>query len=88
MVGMAGKATPAIALLERQGVSFTLHEYPHDPRAASYGEEAADALGLEADRVFKTLLDRYHDTSMIFVVVAKDHIASAHVNRFTPRRRP
>jgi len=53
---MAGKATPAITLLEKQGVSFTLHEYAHDPRAESYGEEAAVVLGLEADRVFKTLV--------------------------------
>ncbi|MFN8222495.1 MAG: Cys-tRNA(Pro) deacylase [Gaiellales bacterium] len=53
---MAGKATPAITLLEQRGVAFTLHEYAHDPRAESYGGEAAEALGLEADRVFKTLV--------------------------------
>ena len=53
---MAGKATPAIAVAERAGVSFRVHEYSHDPRAASYGEEAAVALGLEPDRVFKTLV--------------------------------
>lgn len=53
---MAGKATPAITLLENHGVAFTLHEYPHDPRAESYGGEAAEALSLDADRVFKTLV--------------------------------
>ena len=53
---MAGKATPAIVVLERAGVTYRVHEYDHDPRAASYGEEAADVLGLEADRVFKTLV--------------------------------
>jgi Cys-tRNA(Pro)/Cys-tRNA(Cys) deacylase len=53
---MAGKATPAIAAAERAGVSFRVHEYQHDPRAASYGEEAAEALGLNPERVFKTLV--------------------------------
>lgn len=28
----------------------------HDPAVTDYGREAADALGVEADRVFKTLL--------------------------------
>jgi Cys-tRNA(Pro)/Cys-tRNA(Cys) deacylase len=48
--------TPATVALARAGVSFTLHTYDHDPRAASYGLEAAQALGVEPDRVFKTLL--------------------------------
>ena len=41
---------------DRAGVAFTLHEYDHDPRAASYGLEAAEALGVDPARVFKTLL--------------------------------
>ena len=52
--------TPAVAALERAGLAFTVHEYVHDPRAkeqgTSYGLEAADALGLDPDQVFKTLL--------------------------------
>lgn len=48
--------TPAVALLVRDGIAHTLHEYDHDPRAESYGLEAADALGLAPRRVFKTLL--------------------------------
>lgn len=53
---MAGKGTPGTALLAKQRVPHTLHSYEHDPRAASYGLEAAEALGLEPTRVFKTLL--------------------------------
>ena len=38
----------------------TIRAYEHDPRAhergLSYGQEAALALGIEAERVFKTLL--------------------------------
>lgn len=33
-----------------------LHPYAHDPSAASYGAEAAQALGIEPSRVFKTLM--------------------------------
>ncbi len=49
-------ATPAFAELSRAGVRFTSHSYEHDPRAASFGTEAADALGVEPPRVFKTLV--------------------------------
>lgn len=49
-------ATPATVALTRAGIAFTLHEYAHDPRAASYGLEAAEALGLDPSRVFKTLM--------------------------------
>jgi Cys-tRNA(Pro)/Cys-tRNA(Cys) deacylase len=48
--------TPAVRALEAAGVSFTLHEYRHNPGAGAFGEEAANALGLDPDRVFKTLL--------------------------------
>lgn len=51
-----GKGTPATVALTRAGAEFTLHAYSRDPDAASYGEEAAAALGVSADRVFKTLL--------------------------------
>ena len=49
-------ATAAVALLARERVAFTVHEYAHDPAAASYGLEAAAALGRDPDQVFKTLL--------------------------------
>lgn len=48
--------TPATVALTRAGVAFTLHAYEHDPRAASFGLEAAEALGLDPARVFKTLM--------------------------------
>lgn len=48
--------TPATVALERAGVPFTPRAYEHDPAAESYGLEAAQALGVEPARVFKTLL--------------------------------
>ena len=53
---MAGQGTPATALLAKRKVPHTLHSYDHDPRHDSYGLEAAEALGLDAARVFKTLV--------------------------------
>ena len=53
---MAGKGTPAIVAAERAGIAFTVHEYAHDPKAASYGLEAAEKLGVDSARVFKTLV--------------------------------
>jgi Cys-tRNA(Pro)/Cys-tRNA(Cys) deacylase len=48
--------TRAIAAAERAGVAFRIHAYEHDPERGSYGLEAADKLGLDAVRVFKTLV--------------------------------
>ncbi|MCR4512274.1 Cys-tRNA(Pro) deacylase [Aeromicrobium sp. 50.2.37] len=50
------EATPALAAVRRAGVEHRVHRYEHDPRATSYGLEAADALGVEPARIFKTLL--------------------------------
>jgi Cys-tRNA(Pro)/Cys-tRNA(Cys) deacylase len=51
-----GPSTPATIALERAGITFTRHTYAHDPGAASYGSEAAQALDLPPARVLKTLL--------------------------------
>lgn len=56
MARTAGASTPALRVLVRAGVPFTEHPYEHDPRHPSYGLEAAQALGLDPDTVFKTLL--------------------------------
>jgi Cys-tRNA(Pro)/Cys-tRNA(Cys) deacylase len=48
--------TPAIAAAERAGVTFTVHEYAHDAAAESYGLEAVEKMGVDAARVFKTLV--------------------------------
>lgn len=58
-VSTAGKpsgGTPASLALARAGIAFTLHPYDHDPRATSYGAEAAEVLGLDPRRVLKTLM--------------------------------
>lgn len=48
--------TPAIKAARAAGVSIGIHEYVHDPANDGYGLEAAERLGLDPQRVFKTLL--------------------------------
>jgi Cys-tRNA(Pro)/Cys-tRNA(Cys) deacylase len=48
--------TRATDQLGRLGITYVLHRYAHDPRHPSYGQEASEALGVPADRVFKTLV--------------------------------
>lgn len=48
--------TPATVALSAAAVPHTLHPYHHDPRVASFGLEAAEALGVPPEQVFKTLL--------------------------------
>lgn len=49
-------STPATTALVAAGIAFTPHSYHHDPRAESYGLEAATELGVEPERVYKTLM--------------------------------
>jgi Cys-tRNA(Pro)/Cys-tRNA(Cys) deacylase len=65
---VAGKRTPAIDAAERAGIAFEVHEYEHDPRASSYGLEAVEKLGLDAARVFKTLVADVDGTLTVAVV--------------------
>ncbi|MBA8825066.1 Cys-tRNA(Pro)/Cys-tRNA(Cys) deacylase [Saccharopolyspora lacisalsi] len=65
---MAGRGTPATALLARRRVAHHVHAYEHDPRSTSYGQEAAEALGASPERVFKTLVAEVDGTLTIAVV--------------------
>jgi Cys-tRNA(Pro)/Cys-tRNA(Cys) deacylase len=46
----------ATLALTAAGIRFREHVYQHDPANTSFGLEAAGALGLDPERVFKTLL--------------------------------
>ena len=45
--------TPAINLAKTLKLTYTIHEYTHETSASSYGLEAAEKLGVAAERVFK-----------------------------------
>ena len=49
-------ATPATRALDAAGVAYRLHPYHHDPASRRFGEEAAAALGVDPEQIFKTLL--------------------------------
>ncbi|MEU3524450.1 Cys-tRNA(Pro) deacylase [Streptomyces sp. NPDC038707] len=60
--------TPATVALTAAGVDFTVHAYDHDPSHPSYGEEAAEAMGVSPDRVFKTLVAEVDGSLVVGVV--------------------
>lgn len=61
--------TPAVLALEKAGIEHSVVEYAHEPNAASYGEEAAQAMGLSTEEVFKTLLAVLPDGEHVVAVV-------------------
>lgn len=61
--------TPAVKAALAARITYTLFEYEHDPNTVAYGLEAAEALGLGPDRVFKTLV--------VSLTAAKDPTAVA-----------
>jgi Cys-tRNA(Pro)/Cys-tRNA(Cys) deacylase len=61
--------TPAVKALERERIAFALHEYAHDPRAESYGLEAAETLGIDPASVYKTLLAQLDGKELVVAIV-------------------
>ncbi|OLU15228.1 MULTISPECIES: Cys-tRNA(Pro) deacylase [unclassified Pseudomonas] len=61
--------TPALNLLKKAGAVHRIHSYEHDPKAASYGLEAAEKLELEPAQVFKTLLAASEKGELLVAVV-------------------
>lgn len=66
--GSGSPGTPATVALNAAGIPFTPHTYRHDPAAANYGLEAATALGLDPQRVFKTLLAEVEGRLVVGIV--------------------
>jgi len=71
-----GGATPATVAAERASVMFAVHEYAHDPAAASYGIEAAEALGVERARVYKTLVTTVEGRGLVVAIVPVEATAN------------
>ncbi|MGP3975243.1 Cys-tRNA(Pro) deacylase [Streptomyces sp. 8N114] len=63
-----GSATPAIVAATEAGIAFETHAYEHDPAAPSYGEEAAEAMGVPPEQVFKTLVAEVDGALTVAVV--------------------
>jgi Cys-tRNA(Pro)/Cys-tRNA(Cys) deacylase len=72
---VSGKGTPATAALDAAGLAYSIREYVHDPSVASYGLEAAAALGAEPARVHKTLVasvERVGRDELVVAIVPVD----------------
>ncbi len=65
--------TPAVVAAQQAGLSISLHEYDHDPAAESYGEEAAEKLGVDVDAVFKTLVVQTVSQKLVVAVIPVMH---------------
>jgi Cys-tRNA(Pro)/Cys-tRNA(Cys) deacylase len=63
-----GQGTPATVAATRAEIGFTLHPYEVDPDATSYGEAAAEALGISPDQIFKTLVTEVDGVLVVAVV--------------------
>lgn len=61
--------TPGIKSAKRAKINYELHTYDHDPNAASYGEEAAEKLGVAPEKVFKTLVVELDGSTLAVCVI-------------------
>ena len=56
--------------LDAAGVTYTVHEFePADPGARRFGQAAAAAIGVEPERVFKTLIATVDDREHVVGIV-------------------
>lgn len=62
--------TPAIDLAKKLNLSFQLHEFDHDSKAASFGLEAAEKMNVNGVQIFKTLVVQTDHTNQNALAVA------------------
>ena len=64
-------ATPALVTLKQLGIDYVAHTFDHDAANSDdigYGRAAARALGVEEDRVYKTLLAQSENGPVVAIV--------------------
>lgn len=65
--------------LRAAAVPFSEHRYDHDPTTQSYGLEAATALGLPPEQVFKTLLCEIDAAPYVAIVPVSSQLDLKHL---------
>lgn len=65
--------TPALVLLEKEGIAYTLHAHDYDPEASRKGLQAAESLGVSPERVFKTLMVWVDKEKPACAIIRSDH---------------
>jgi Cys-tRNA(Pro)/Cys-tRNA(Cys) deacylase len=76
-----GTGTPATKLLASAGVNFIAHEYAHDPNSSSFGLEAAEKLGVDPNRVFKTLIANVDESFAVAIVPVSQQVSLKSLSR-------
>lgn len=61
-------STPAVKALIAAGVDFTLQPYAHSDGETNFGDEVVRKLGVQPDRVFKTLVADLGDELVVGIV--------------------
>jgi len=68
-MGYYSQMTPAINTAKQAEINFRIHQYKHDTSVNSYGEEAAEKMGVNPGRVFKTLVVSHGDAELAVAVL-------------------
>ncbi|AAZ26708.1 MULTISPECIES: Cys-tRNA(Pro) deacylase [Colwellia] len=61
--------TPGINAAKKSKISYHVHEYSHDAASGSYGDEAAQKLGISSERVFKTLVVSIDNKALVVAII-------------------
>ncbi|MDO6428233.1 Cys-tRNA(Pro) deacylase [Thalassotalea sp. 1_MG-2023] len=61
--------TPAVKLLDKAKISYQLHSYEHDTCAQNYGLEASEKLGINSNKVFKTLVTEVDSKQLVVAII-------------------
>jgi Cys-tRNA(Pro)/Cys-tRNA(Cys) deacylase len=69
---MGSRVTPAVRAAEAASLRFRLLEYAYDPTAEAVGLQAAEALGIEPARVFKTLVAALDTGELVCALIPSD----------------
>ena len=69
---MSAKNTPAVSAATAAGIEFRLLEYEYDPAAEAIGLHAAEALGVDAGRVFKSLVAVVDGRELVCAAIPSD----------------
>lgn len=73
--------TPGIVALESAGVPFTVHPYELTETAETYGEAVAAVLGVDPDRLFKTLVAEVDGTPTVAIVPVSSRLSTKSLAR-------
>lgn len=67
-------STPATAALAAAKINFSTHAYAHGTDPHNFGEEAAAALGVDPQRMFKTLVAQVDEQLAVAVLPVADRL--------------